>query len=364
MILSEIIRVLEQFAHPSLQESYDNSGLQTGSPSMDVNGALITVDITDEVLDEAIDTGYNLIISHHPLIFGGIKTLTGKNATERLVIKAVRNEVAIYSGHTNFDAVYNGVNSRICDKLGLINTRILDPVYGKLKKLVVFVPLSYSGEVREALFRGGAGMIGNYDYCSFNAEGTGTFRGGESTNPFVGEKGKFHKEPEVRIETIIPEYLAHDAIEAMKLVHPYEEVAWDIYPLDNEFPLVGMGMTGELPEGMEEMMFLQFLKDRFAAGCIRHSAFTGRKVRKVAVCGGAGSSLLKKAVRQNADVFITGDMKYHQFFDADGKILIADIGHYESEQFTRELFYDLIIKKFPKFAVRLSEINTNPIKYF
>ncbi|MFZ5942364.1 MAG: Nif3-like dinuclear metal center hexameric protein [Bacteroidota bacterium] len=364
MRLSEIIRVLEQHAPLSLQESYDNSGLQVGDPKMDINGALITTDVTPEVLDEAIRLGFNLIISHHPLIFGGIKSLTGRTVTEQLVIHAIRNEIAIYSGHTNFDAVFNGVSLKICDKLGLINNQILEPVKGSLKKLVVFVPLSHAGEVREALFRGGAGVIGNYDSCSFNLEGTGTFRGGENTDPFVGEKGKLHREAEVRIETVIPAHLAGSAVEAMKLVHPYEEVAYDLYPLENDYPLAGMGMLGELPDEMDELMFLQFLKDRFSAGCIRHTALLGKKVRKVAVCGGAGSFLLKKAIAARADVFITGDMKYHGFFDAVGRILLADIGHYESEQFTQELFYELIIKNFPKFAVRLSEINTNPIKYF
>jgi len=364
MKLSDLILILEEFASPALQESYDNSGLQAGDPTMEVNGALITLDVTDAVLDEAIALGYNLIISHHPVIFGGLKALTGQTETERLMIKAVRNELAIYSAHTNFDSVDEGVSKKIADKLGLVNTRVLDPVRGQLKKLVVFVPGSHAVAVREALFNAGAGVIGAYDNCSYNLDGTGTFRGGDSSKPFVGEPGKLHFEPEVRIETIIPAYLAEKAVRDMVKAHPYEEVAWDLYPLENAHPAIGMGMIGELPDEMQELMFLQFLKDRFNASCIRHTEFTGKKVRKIAVCGGAGSFLLKKALREHADVFITGDMKYHQFFDAEGKILIADIGHYESEQFTRELFYDLIIKKFPKFAVRLSEINTNPIKYF
>jgi len=364
MKLSELIKVFEQHANPSLQEDYDNSGLQTGDPTMEVKGALITLDVTEAVIDEALESGLNLVISHHPVIFGGLKSLTGRSSTERIIIKAIRNGIAIYSGHTNFDSVYDGVSKRICDKLGLMNTSILEPLKGRLKKLVVFVPLSYADVVRDALFASGAGVIGAYDSCSFNSEGTGTFRGDESTNPWAGEKGKFHRESEVRIETIVPDFLVKGTIDAVKKVHPYEEVAWDEYPLDNEFPLTGMGMVGELQEEMDETDFLELLKERFNAGCVRHTAFTGKKIRRVAVCGGAGSFLIKKAIRQNADVFITGDVKYHQFFDAEGKILLADIGHYESEQFTRELFYDLIIKKFPKFAVRLSDINTNPIKYF
>lgn len=363
MKLREITAFLEKLAPLTYQESYDNSGLQVGNYNMELTGALITLDITEEVVQEAIEKKLNLVIGHHPVIFGGIKSLTGKNSMERTVAKAVKNDIAIYASHTNLDVISEGVSKKICDVIGMENCRILEPVTGKLKKLAVFVPHEHADKVREAIFDAGAGVIGAYDSCSFNLAGEGTFRGGEHTNPFVGKKGDLHKEPETRIETIFPEHLKGRIITAMLQAHPYEEVAYDIYPLENKYASIGMGMIGQLPEAISETDFLALLKKRFNAGCIRHSPLIDRKVRKIAVCGGAGSSLLRKAILEKADVFVSGDFKYHQFFEAENKILIADIGHYESEQFTRELIYDSVKKNFPKFAVQISEINTNPIKY-
>ena len=345
------------------QESYDNSGLQVGEPAMEISGALVTLDVTEAVIDEAIAAGYNLVIAHHPLIFGGIRSVTGKNMVERVLLKAIRNDIAVYAAHTNLDAIRQGVSGKICEVIGLQKTKILEPVRGKLKKLVVFVPLEHAEKVRQAIFENGAGVIGNYDSCSFNAEGRGSFRAGEGTDPFVGEQGQIHYEPEVRIETIFPDHEKGRVITAMLQAHPYEEVAYDIYPLDNRYPEIGMGMIGELDKPVDEEAFLGLLREKFRTGVIRHSALRGSQVKKVAVCGGAGSFLLGKAISEKADIFVSGDFKYHQFFDADGRIVIADIGHFESEQYTREIIYDLLIKNFPKFAVRLSEVNTNPIKY-
>ncbi|MCF8224525.1 MAG: Nif3-like dinuclear metal center hexameric protein [Bacteroidales bacterium] len=364
MKLREITAFFEKLAPLVYQESYDNSGLQVGDYSMELTGALITLDITGDVLDEAIENGINLILGHHPLIFGGIQSITGKNMVERILYKAIRNDIAIYSAHTNFDAIKNGVNGKICEVIGLKNSRILEPAKDQLKKLVVFVPENYSEKVRNALFEAGAGVVGNYDNCSYNTKGTGTFKGNEDANPFIGEKGEIQQEPEVRIETIFPVHAKGRIITAMMQSHPYEEVAYDVYSLENKYHEIGMGMIGELSQPVEETQFLELLKSKFSAGVVRHSELLGKKIKKVAVCGGAGSVLLKKAIAEKADVFISGDFKYHQFFDADSKILIADIGHFESEQYTREVFYDLLIKNFPKFAVRLSKINTNPIKYF
>jgi hypothetical protein len=277
---------------------------------------------------------------------------------------AIQKEIAIYSGHTNFDAVTGGVNTALAGRLGLVNQRILDPVKGGLKKVAVYVPHAQLDQVRQAMFHAGAGQIGDYDSCSFNTEGTGTFRGGEGTNPFAGEPGIFHREPETRLETIVPAPRVGRVIRAMLEAHPYEEVAYDIYPLENSDPLHGPGMIGDLEDPMEEEVFLGFLKDRCRASLVRHSVLRDKPVRKVALCGGSGAFLLNKARSAGADVFITGDVKYHQFFEADRSIVIMDIGHYESEQFTRELFYDLLMKKFPKFAIRLSESEENPIKYY
>ncbi len=363
MKLKEIVSLFEQTASFSFQESYDNSGLQTGFPDMEVNGALITLDVTESVIDEALKLGYNLIISHHPVIFGSLKSLTGKNLTERIVLKAVKNDIAILSVHTNIDSVYEGVNGRICDKLGLKQRSILSPAEDKLSKLVFFVPAAHAEKVREAVFLAGAGVIGEYDQCSYNVDGIGSFRASEKAKPFVGEKGRIHFEKETRVETILPTHMSDRVIAAMVESHPYEEVAWDLYPLSNKYQRAGMGMTGEFEEGMEEHDFLNAAKVIFNAGCVRYTALTGKKIRKVAVCGGSGSFLLGKAISAGCDAFVSGDFKYHQFFEADGRILVADIGHYESEQFTKELFYELVTENFPKFAVHLSDVNTNPINY-
>lgn len=363
-LLKEIITALEGVAPLSLQESYDNSGLQVGDPRMEVKGILVTLDVTEEVLQEAEKLGFNLVVSHHPVLFKGLLSLTGKSSTERIIQRAIRRDIAIYSAHTNFDSVIGGVNTYMADRLGLQQQKILKTDGGALKKLVVFIPRDHLEPVRQAMFDAGAGHIGAYDSCSFRLEGTGSFRGSEDSNPFSGEAGKFTEEAEVRLEIIIPAPLVGKVVNAMTVKHPYEEVAYDIYPLDNTDPRVGMGMIGLLPEAVDEETFLSIVKESFKCGVIRHTALSGKAVQKVALCGGAGSFLLSKAKAKGADVFITGDVKYHQFFDAEGKIVLMDIGHFESEQFTRELFYDLLKEKFPKFAVRLSETVTNPIKYY
>lgn len=362
--MKEITGYLESLAPLSYQESYDNSGLQVGLLEQEITGALVTLDVTGEVLREAEDLGFNLIVSHHPVLFGSVTSLTGRNATERIVMEAVRKGIAIYSGHTNFDAILEGVSARMASRLGLVGCRILDPVKGALKKVVVFVPHKQAEDVRKAMFEAGAGQIGEYDSCSFNLEGTGTFRGSEGTDPFVGKPGSLHREPETRVETIVPGHLLDRVVRSMIRAHPYEEVAYDIYPLENNYDRAGAGMIGELEDPMDEEVFMGFLKDRFGVPVIRHSPLLGKPVKKVALCGGAGSFLTAKALATGADVFVTGDIKYHQFFEADGKIVLMDVGHFESEQFTRELFCDLLMEKFPKFAVRISETATNPIKFF
>jgi len=362
--IKEIAHFFETIAPLSLQESYDNAGLLVGDSEAEVAIALVAIDVTEKVVDEAIEKKAGLIIAHHPIVFSGLKKLTGKNYVERTVMKAVKNDIAIYAAHTNLDAVTGGVNAKICEKLGLKNCRILQPVPGKLKKLVTFIPFDSVEKVRTAVFEAGAGNIGNYDYCGYNLEGTGSFRGGEESNPYVGIKGKVHYEKEIRFETIFPGWLQSKIVKALFEAHPYEEVAYDIYPLENVFEKAGMGMVGELEKPLPENDFLTLLKNIFGTGCIKHTALKGSTVKKVAVCGGAGSFLLNHAKAAGADFFVTGDFKYHQFFDAENKIVIADIGHYESEQFTKELFYELLTKKFPKFAVRFSEVNTNPVFYF
>ncbi len=362
--IKDIAAYLESIAPIALQESYDNAGLIVGDPGAEVKGVLICLDSTEEVVEEALKNNCNLIIAHHPIVFSGLKKLNGKNYIERTVIKAIKNDVAVYAIHTNLDNIREGVNAKICERIGLKNCRILSPKKDLLKKLVTFCPVEHADKVRNALFTAGSGNIGNYDECSFNAEGTGTFRAGDNTQPFVGEKGKRHSEKEIRIETIFESWLESAVLKSLYESHPYEEVAFDIYPVDNSHSSIGSGMTGELETAMNEKDFLEHLKSVMKTGCIRYTKLAGKKVSRIAVCGGSGSFLLNDAIRSGAQVFITSDFKYHQFFDADQKIVIADIGHYESEQFTKELLHDFLVKKFSTFAVRLSGVVTNPVNYF
>jgi len=363
MQLNSFTNYLETIAPLSYQEPYDNSGLLIGDRSMRIKGVLISLDCTEEIIDEAAKKNCNLVISHHPLIFSGVKQLTGSNYVQRTIAKAIKKNIAVYAIHTNLDNIVTGVNAKICERLGLINCSILAPKESILSKLYTFCPLDHADKVRDALFRVGAGSIGDYDECSFSAEGTGTFRASNATTPYVGKKGVRHNETEQKIEMIFPSYKEHNIVDALIEAHPYEEVAYDIVSLQNKNPLVGSGMIGELKTAMGELPFLKMVKRTMKTGLIRHTELLGKKVKKVAVCGGAGSFLLPNAIGKGADVFITSDYKYHQFFDAEDKLVIADIGHYESEQFTKELLYDIVKKKFTKFALHLSEINTNPVKY-
>ncbi len=362
--ISEITNCIQEFAPIPLQEEYDNAGLLTGNKNTECTGALLTLDCTEEVVHEALENKCNLIIAHHPIIFKGLKKITGSNYVERTIIKAIKNDIALYACHTNADNVKTGVNQKIAQKIGLVNTRILLPKKNTLQKLAVFVPESHADVVRQAIFEAGAGSIGNYSHCSFNTNGTGTFKGNESSNPFLGEPGKLSKEPEIRIEVILENYISSRVIEAMQKAHPYEEVAYDIYPLSNNHPGIGSGLLGELNSPMPEKDFLTLLKQVFNLKTLKHTKLTGKEIKKVALCGGSGQFLLQNAINCDADCYISADFKYHEYFDADGKILIADIGHFETEQFTPELFYEVIQEKFPKFALHLSKINTNPVNYF
>ena len=362
--IKDITDELEAIAPRPFQEDYDNCGLLTGNYGAEVSNVLVSLDCTEEIVDEAIQKNCNLIISHHPILFKGVKKLNGSNYVERTIIKAIKNDIAIYALHTSLDNVFqNGVNSKIAEKLGLQNLKILDPKADKLAKLVTFVPVKNADEVRDSLFKAGAGKIGNYDWCSFNIEGKGTFRGNENTNPFVGNKGELHSETEIRIETIFPIYLKNKIISALINVHPYEEVAYDIYALENDWSQVGSGIVGDLKEPIPVSDFLSLLKQNLKTEVIKYTS-CNKLVSKIALCGGSGSFLLKKAIAADADVFVTSDFKYHEFFDAEGKIMICDVGHYESEQFTPELIIEIIKNKFPNFAPVLAETNTNPVNYY
>ncbi len=365
MKIREIIACLEDFAPRELQESYDNCGLLTGSPQWETKGAILTLDCIENVIDEAIDKKANLIITHHPILFKGLKSITGKTYVERTLIKAIKNDIAIYACHTNLDNVIHGVNAKIAQKLELKNCRILQTKAQWLKKLVTFVPTDQAAKIRLALFNAGGGHVGNYDHCSFNVEGYGTFRGGTGSKPYTGQAGQDHEEHETRVEIIFPAYRQNLITNALLNAHPYEEVAYDIIGLDNSYSGIGSGMAGLLENEMKPRDFLEYLKRKMNCNLIRHTELAARDtVKTVALCGGAGSFLLSTAKAAGADIFISADFKYHEFFDADGRIIIADIGHYESEQYTKEIFADVLSQKFPNFALHFSKTDTNPVKYY
>jgi dinuclear metal center YbgI/SA1388 family protein len=362
--IKSVVDILDELAPPSYQESYDNAGLLTGNNNWTCTGIICTLDATEEVVYEAMAKGCNLIVAHHPIIFGGLKKITGRNYVERTVIAAIRNDIAIYAIHTNLDNLLTGVNGKMADKLGLINRRVLLHKQNNLMKLAVFAPQKDADKIRDAIFKAGGGEIGKYSECSFNIKGTGTFKPGEGTDPHIGEIGKREQADEERIEVILPNYRKDRVVEVMLEAHPYEEVAYDLIPLTNYFQEVGSGLYGVLKEPMEERAFLGLIKDQFMLNALKHTPLLGRLVKTVALCGGAGSFLIKHALAVKADIYITSDIKYHEFFDAEGRMVIADVGHYESEQFTVDLLHDVLHINFPTFAVLKSGVKTNPVSYF
>jgi dinuclear metal center YbgI/SA1388 family protein len=363
MIVNDVINYLEELAPLSHAEDFDNVGLLVGDKNNEVTGILITLDTLEAVVDEAIEKKCNLIVSFHPIIFKGLKKINGTNYVERVVIKAIQNNINIFAMHTALDNAIQGVNSIICDTLGLKNKHILIPQQGTIKKLTTYVPKKNAEKLRTALFNSGAGNIGNYSNCSFNTEGLGTYQGNEQSNPTIGEPGKLHSEQETQISVTFHKHLEPKILNALFKNHPYEEVAFEVTTLDNFNQNIGMGMVGELEKETDAIEFLQFVKDKMKASCIKHSKIIKKTIKKVAVLGGSGSFAIQSAKSANADVFITSDLKYHDFFTAENQIIIADIGHYESEQYTKNFLADYLSKKFTNFAVVLSTTNTNPVKY-
>ena len=364
MIIKEITDYLESLAPISSQESYDNSGLIVGDSATEVTNVLISLDCIESTVDEAIELGCELIIAHHPIVFSGLKKLNGKNYIERTVIIAIKNDIAIYAIHTNFDNYRFGVNDEIADRLKLMNRKLLAPKSNVLSKVSFFVPAENKDEVVSAMFSAGAGEVGEYSECSFQTEGIGTFKPSENANPVEGKRGELSTVNELKVEVLCSQHSLGRVLNAMYQTHPYEEVAHDIYAIQNKNQFEGSGMIGDLEVEMDAILFLTELKKTFNCGVIRHTEILDKKIKRVALCGGSGSFLLEKAKSQNADIFITGDFKYHEFFDADKQLVIADIGHFESEQYTSNRLERILIKKFTKFAVHLTKENTNPIKYF
>jgi dinuclear metal center YbgI/SA1388 family protein len=363
MKIKDITNCIEEFAPLQHAEDFDNVGLLVGDPNTVVSGVLVTLDTLEEIVDEAIDNHCNLIVSFHPIIFKGLKKINGKNYVERVVLKAIRNNIAIYAIHTALDNAFNGVNSKILEILNLEKKEVLIPKKNNLKKLTTYVPPKNVADVRNALFRAGAGKIGNYEMCSFNTEGFGTYLGNENSSPAIGEKEQLNSEKETFISVLFEAHLENRLIASLLESHPYEEVAFDIVTLDNRHGQLGMGMIGVLEKPMKAIDFLKFVSKKLNAKGIRHSKILNKPIKKVAVLGGSGGFAIDSALQKGADIFLTSDIKYHEFYKAENKMIVADIGHYESEQFTKNLLVDILKKKFPNFAIILSQKNTNPIYY-
>lgn len=363
MIIKDITDYLEELAPLDYAEDFDNVGLLIGNYSDSVTGVLVTLDTLEKTVEEAITKKCNLIVSFHPIIFGGIKKLNGNSYVERVVLKAIQNDIAIYATHTALDNSKNGVSAKISEVLGLKNNKILLPKKGILKKLTTFVPIENAEKLRNALFNAGAGNIGNYDRCSFNIDGEGTYRGNQNSNPTIGEKGENHTENETQISVIYESKNEAIILASLQKNHPYEEISYHLLTTENVHQNIGMGMIGDLPTEMEENEFLLFLKEKMKTACIRHSNLINKKIKKVALLGGSGSFAISDAIKAGADAYVSADFKYHEFFKAENKIILADIGHYESEQFTKNLLVDYLTKKFSNFAIVLSEESTNPIYY-
>ena len=363
MKIRDITSCIEEIAPLNYAEDFDNVGLLVGDYDTQITGVLVTLDTLENIIDEAIENNCNLIVSFHPILFSGIKKLNGKNYVERVLLKSIKNDIAIYAMHTALDNSFQGVNAKICDVLGLQRRKVLIPQKNTIKKLTTYVPHDHAEEVRLALFKAGAGTIGNYDNCSFNTEGFGTYRGNENSNPVIGEKGKLHTEYETFISVLFEKHKEKNILTSLFEAHPYEEVAYDIVSLDNLHQEIGIGMIGELSEAKSETDFLKFLQKTMNAKGIRHSELLRKPIKKVAVLGGSGSFAIENAIQRGAEAYVTADIKYHEFYKAENKLLIVDIGHYESEQFTKNLLVDILTKKFPNFAIILSQKNTNPIYY-
>jgi len=363
MIVKEVTDILEELAPLAQAEDFDNVGLLVGDSKTEVTGILVTLDTLENVVDEAIANHCNLIVSFHPIIFSGLKKITGANYVERVVLKAIQNGIAIYSMHTALDNSPNGVNAKICEVLGIVNAKILIPQKGNIKKLTTYVPKVEAEKLKDSLFEAGAGNIGNYSNCSFTVDGTGSYMGGENSSPTKGEIGQLHFEEETQINVTFAAHNEGKILKSLFLNHPYEEVAYEVFSLENRDQNIGMGMVGKLREPMDEGDFLSFVKQKMIVSVVKHSQLLGKKVKKVAVLGGSGAFAISAAKAVGADIFITSDLKYHQFYEAEGEMVIADIGHYESEQFTKNLLVDYLTEKIPNFAIRLSDSNTNPIKY-
>jgi dinuclear metal center YbgI/SA1388 family protein len=363
MNLNQLADILEQLAPLAYAEDFDNVGFLTKHTN-NVSGILVCHDALETVLEEAIAKKCNVVVCFHPILFAKIKKITGSNYVERAIIKAIKNDIAIYAIHTALDNHQQGVNKILCDALGLLHPKILIPKENYIEKLVTYCPVAETDKLKKALFSAGAGHIGNYSECSFVSNGLSSYKGNENTNPTIGIPNIYHEEAESKIEVIYEKHLQSKIIKALHEVHIYEEVAYEIYSLQNKQQEIGLGMYGELPNAMNETDFLEMVKKKMQCGVIRHSDFLNKNIQKVAVLGGSGAFAIEAAKREGVDAFLTADLKYHDFYTAENKLLLADIGHFESERYTKNYIVGFLKEKITNFAVQLSEVNTNPVKYF
>lgn len=370
MKIKKIVELLQQMAPLPYAEDFDNVGLLVGNQEEELTGVLVCHDALESVIDEAVENNCNLVVCFHPILFSGIKKITGNNYVERAILKAIKNDIAIYAVHTALDNHQTGVNKIFCDAIGLKNTKILVPKSQFIQKLVTYTVPENVEKLLNALFSAGAGKIGNYENCSYSSYGTGSYKGNEQSNPVIGNKNELIKADEVKIEVTFEAYLQKDILKVLFDNHIYEEVAYEVYQLQNLHQNIGLGMIGELEEVMPEKEFLEFVKHKMECGVIRHTNFLNKPIKKVAVLGGSGSFAIKNAIQAGADVFLTADLKYHDFYQAENKLILADIGHFESERFTKNYIVDFLKEKITNFApalskgrVVLSQINTNPVKY-
>lgn len=362
--IKNIINLLDKWAPPAYSEEFDNVGLLVGDASIKCKGILVCLDSIESVVDEAIEEKCNLIVCFHPIVFSGLKKITGKNYVERAVIKAIKNNIAIFALHTRLDNHPEGVNKILIDKIGVVSSKVLIPKPSGIKKLSTYVPIENSESVLDALHKVGAGAIGNYTECSFTLEGKGNFKGDHASNPRLGKPLEKKQVNEIQIQVVFESHLKQIIENTLLNTHPYESVAYEIYTLDNTLSSVGMGRIGILKKPMEELEFLSFIKNKLNSQAIRHSPLTGKKIKTIAVLGGSGSFAIADCKKQNADAFITADLKYHQFYEGEKELLLIDVGHYESEQFIKKLIFDYLTKKMPSLAIVLSRSKTNPVNYF
>jgi dinuclear metal center YbgI/SA1388 family protein len=364
----EIIKYLEEWAPKGIAWDRDNVGLQVGNLEIKIKNIMLSLDLSDNVIENAIEEQCNLIITHHPILYHPLKNLDlSKDQIARMIEKLIKNNITLYSAHTNLDFTKHGVSYQLAERIKLKKIRFLKGLSENQVKLVVFIPISYIKKVADAIHYSGGGIIGEYSHCSFRTEGTGTFKGSDESNPVVGNKGVVEFVEEVKLEVLVDEWRLNQVISAMKKAHPYEEVAYDIIALKNDNVNYGMGAMGELEVAMNTNEFLDFISSKLKTAHLRYASSKKKKIKTVAVCGGSCGELLDEAIRQNADAFVTADLKYDTFQDAEGKILLIDAGHYETEmpvldEVQRRLKRFLNINK--KIKVLKFKDSTNPIIFY